>query len=183
MEKAKYQFEDFLAEVGAGQKEFVTEIDRALVDDGYKRKVESKASGFFVSYAHPKTRRGMLNFLFRKKGLFARIYPDCLHEYSGFLDTLPEAMEKEIEKSFVCKRLIDPGDCNPKCITGYDFYIKDRHYQKCRYGCFQFGIDAESMPVIADFIEHERDGRAASAVNDGGCRFSFSGDEIWQKNI
>ena len=32
-------------------------------------------------------------------------------------------MKKEITKASVCKRLINPNDCNPKCAMGYDLKI------------------------------------------------------------
>ena len=150
------QFEDFLSEVDENYKEFVTNIHESLLLNNYKFKIESKASGLFVSYSHPKTKRSMLNFLFRKNGLFVRIYADNVDKYVDFLNGLPEKMEKEIEKAPVCKRLINPDDCNPKCITGYDFYVRDKHYQKCRYSCFQFAVNSDSILVLSDFIENER---------------------------
>jgi len=161
MEKIVYQFEDFLAKVKQDYKEFVTKIHEALVQDGYKVKIESKTSGFFVSYSHSKTKRVMLNFLFRKKGLLIRLYADNFNKYADFLNRLPEKMEREIEKASVCKRLINPEDCNPKCIMGYDFFIKENHHQKCRYSCFQFEINPESIPALSDFIENERKERLA----------------------
>jgi len=156
MEKVKYLFEDFLSEVGADDREFVCKIHESLLHDVYRIKIEFKASGFFVSYSHPQTKRSLVNFLFRKGGLFVRIYADHIGKYAGFLNLLPEKMEKEINKAPVCKRLIDPADCNPKCITGYDFLIRDSRYQRCRYCCFQFAVNPESIPVLSEFIENER---------------------------
>ena len=149
-------FEDFLSAVPSEYQGFVSKTHEGLTADGYKLKIESKASGLFASYSHPKTKRSVLNLFFRKGGFFARIYADKVNEYAGFLDGLPEAMEKEIAKSGVCKRLVNPADCNPKCVMGYDFHVRDNHYQKCRYSCFQFAVNAESVGIIAAFIENER---------------------------
>ena len=151
-----YQFEDFFSEVSAENKEFVANINQTLSQEGYKTKIENKANGFFVSYSHPKTKRSMLNFLFRKNQLITRIYADNFSKYADFLNRLPDKMEKEIAKASVCKRLINPETCNPKCILGYDFYINKNHYQKCRYSCFQFAVDAESIPILSEFVENER---------------------------
>ena len=156
MEKVKYQFEDFLSEVGADDREFVCKIHESLLHDDYRIKIECKASGLFVSYSHTKSKRSIVNFLFRKNGLFVRVYADHLGKYADFLNILPERMEKEIRKAPVCKRLINPEDCNPKCITGYDFSIRDSRYQRCRYMCFQFAIHREAIPVLSKFIENER---------------------------
>jgi hypothetical protein len=65
-------------------------------------------------------------------------------------------MEKEIAKSSVCKRMINPEDCNPKCVMGYDFFIRKNNYKKCRYNCFQFEVNPENVQVLLDFIECER---------------------------
>lgn len=159
MAKSEYQFDDFLSEVTSDFKEFVTAIHESLIGDGYKLKVESKASGFFTSYSHPKTKRSLVNFFFRKKGLYTRIYVDNISKHSDFLNSLSDTMKKEITKSPVCKRLVNPVECNPKCIMGYDFSIDDNHYQKCRYSCFQFYVNPESVPVIIEFVELERKDR------------------------
>jgi hypothetical protein len=156
MKEAAYSFEDFFAEVGENNREFVAKTHQTLVDDGYKFKVEFKASGFFVSYSFPKTKRSMINFLFRKQGLLVRIYADHFDRYADFLNLMPEKMEQEISKAHVCKRLINPDDCNPKCITGYDFHVKENRYRKCRYSCFQFAVDPENLPFLSEFIEKER---------------------------
>jgi len=159
MEKQVFQFENFLADVPPDCKEFAAKIHESLLGDGYKCKIESKASGFFVSYSHPQTRRSLLNFLFRKQGLLLRLYADHAGQYADFLNGLPEEMEREIKKAPVCKRLLNPADCNPKCVAGYDFFVGENHYQKCRYGCFQFAVNARSIPVLTEFVELERNCR------------------------
>ena len=162
MEKVSYKFEDFLAEVSSDYKDFVTKIHDDLTQEGYKPKIESKKSGMSVSYSHPKTKRGMLSFLFRKDALLVRLYADNFGKYADFLHQLPEGMEKEIGKAAKCSRLIDPNACNPKCVGGYDFYIRENHYQKCRMSCFQLGISSDHIPVLADFIENERKERMSA---------------------
>jgi hypothetical protein len=159
MAKEAYQFSDFLSAVSPEHQEFVTKIHDELTNNGYKLKIEVKANGFFASYSHPKTKRSVINFFFRKKGFYIRIYADNINKYSEILDSLPEPMELELTKAGVCKRLLNPDDCNPRCISGYDFYIKDKRYQKCRYGCFQFLVNQESMPQIGNFIAYERNFR------------------------
>ena len=156
MEKAVYQFEDFLAQVDPNYKDFAVLIHEAFIADGYKIKVENKKTGFFVSYSHPKTKRSVLNFLFRKKGLIVRIYADNHYKYNDFINTLPQSMELEISKASACKRLVDPEACSPNCVMGFDFQMKGNHFQKCRYGCFQFVVTDESAPFITIFTEKER---------------------------
>lgn len=162
MEKQLFQFEDFLLEVSPEYQAFAVEIHQSLVRDQYKMKIERKANGFLVSYAHPKTRRSLLNFLFRKKGLCVRVYADGLGSYADFVSGLPEKMEMEIAKAATCKRLLNPADCNPRCVAGYDFMVGPNRYQKCRYSCFQFAVTAESAPILLAFIEKERRERGAA---------------------
>ena len=84
-----------------------------------------------------------------------RIYPEHIQEYQSFLDTLPEKVKKEIKKASVCKRLINPDDCNPKCIMGYTFVLDGEQYQKCRYMAFQPALSEENNPYIKQFLEKE----------------------------
>jgi hypothetical protein len=97
-----------------------------------------------------------MNFLFRKGGLVVRVYADNCGKYADLLDRLPENMEKELAKAPVCKRLVNPDDCNPKCIMGYDFSVKKKRHQKCRYQCFRFEVTPESVPVLQELIDSER---------------------------
>ena len=162
MEKVTYQFDDFLAEVNTAHKDFVMKIHEGLTKEKYKTKIESKKSGLSVSYSHPKTKRGMLGFLFCKNAFLVRLYADNFGKYVDFLNLIPESMEKEIGKATKCSRLIDPNACNPKCVGGYDFHIRDNHYQKCRMNCFQLEVNSDSIPILADFIENERRERAVA---------------------
>ena len=84
-----------------------------------------------------------------------RIYPEHIQKYQSFLDTLPEKIKKEIKKASVCKRLINPDDCNTKCIMGYTFVLDGEQYQKCRYMAFQPTLSTENNPYIKQFLENE----------------------------
>ena len=153
--KATIPFENFLSEVSPDYKSFAEEINSSLLANGCQSKIEQKASGYFVSYTCSKTKRSLLNFLFRKSGLIARIYGENCKSYSEFLNSIPSTMEKEISKATDCKRLIDPSKCNQKCTMGYEFKVGNNHYQKCKNSCFMFLITPESMPIVGNFIKYE----------------------------
>jgi len=159
MAKATTSFEDFLSEVSPDYKSFAEEINDSLLANGCQSKIEQKASGYFVSYADLKTKRSLMNFLFRKSGLIARIYGENCKSYSEFLNSIPSAMGQEISKATDCKRLIDPSKCNQKCTMGYEFEVGNNHYQKCKNSCFMFLITQESMPIVADFVKYELEAR------------------------
>jgi len=154
MEKVVYQFEDFLLNVAPEYQEFAAGIHAVLTEAGCKIKIESKASGFFVSYANPKTKRSMLNFLFRKKGLLVRMYPGDIARCAALLDRLPESMVKELDKAQKCKRLTQTADCSSRCVMGYDFLARGNRYQICRY-CLQFAVTPESVPVLTEWAALE----------------------------
>ena len=84
-----------------------------------------------------------------------RIYPEHIQRYQNFLDTLPEKAKKEIMKASVCKRLVNPDDCNPTCVMGYTFALDGVQYQKCRYMAFQLTLSEENNPYIKQFLEEE----------------------------
>ncbi|WP_066495514.1 hypothetical protein [Abyssisolibacter fermentans] len=149
------KFTNFLETVDNSNKDFVVDINTFLLQQGCKCKIKTAKSGFTVSYILDTTKKTLATFICRKTGVKLRIYPQHLRQYEDFLSLLPDKMKKEIKKASLCKRLVNPDACNPKCIMGYDFYIDDEHYQKCRYMAFQHALNQESNPYIKSFLEKE----------------------------
>ncbi len=119
------KFHVFMETVDERFRSFVSQIDGYLTENGCKRDMK------------------------------LRIYPEHIQEYQSFLDSLPEKAKKEIRKASVCKRLINPDDCNPKCVMGYTFVLDGVQYQKCRYMAFQPALSEENYPYIKQFLEKE----------------------------
>ena len=153
MAKEKVTFEQFMESVDGVNKPFVQELHSYMMDIGCKVTFEEKKNGFLASYKYGKPPRAAMNFLFRKQGMLTRIYGERISYYPNFLNTLPTEMVTSINNSGSCGRLVN-NTCSTKC-TGYDFIIGDEHFQKCRYGCFEFLMTEESRPYIKTFIEHE----------------------------
>ena len=147
-------FEDYLLEVDSQYQWFAREFHEYLLGSGCTLKLATAKNGYVVSYTHIKSKRVIMNFVFRKKGLVTRIYGDNVGQYPDILKSLPEKMLKSIEKAPNCKRFENPPRCSPKC-GGYVFAINDTQYQKCRYNCFMFEVDDESIPYITMFLENE----------------------------
>lgn len=152
---AEISFDNFLENVDTGNKNFASEVNSFLLESGCKCEVKDAKSGFTVSYVFSSNKKTIATFICRKSGVKLRIYPQHLSEYESFLSTLPEKMKKEIKKASVCKRLLNPDDCNPKCVMGYDFYLGDERYQKCRYMAFQPTLSQENNLFIKSFLKHE----------------------------
>ena len=161
MAKEEIGFDQFLADVDPAYQNFIGGLHQYLIDNGCKAKVELKKSGNFVAYTHGKSKRSVANLLFRKKGLIARIYGEKAGRYLAFMDTLPDEMFFAIQKAPVCKRLINPENCNPKCSMGYDFVTRGAHFQKCKNNCFMFDVNEGNNPYIQAFLENEIRERAA----------------------
>lgn len=107
----KYTFQDFLDSLDGITQKFASDLHDALTEYGCKAEVKSAKSGFVVSYSLNK--KTIANYVFRKKGLVARIYANHIAQYMDLLDTLPDIMAQAIQKAPVCKRLVNPGACNP----------------------------------------------------------------------
>ena len=150
-------FMEFLDTVSEENRGFAADINDFLIRRGCICDIKPAKSGPVVSYTYKETKKTLATFICRKSGVKLRIYPQNLNQYEEFLGTLPAKMKKEIIKASVCKRLINPDDCNPRCVKGYDFYLDGEHYQKCRYMAFQLTLSEESSGYIKVFLEKEVD--------------------------
>lgn len=149
------EFVEFLETLDGGNRDFVIDIDKFLLENGCKREIKIAKSGHLVSYIFKETKKTLVNFVCRKTGVKIRIYPVNVNKYEDFLDTLPAKMKKGIEKSSDCKRLLNPDACNPKCAMGYDFHMDSEHYQKCRNMAFMHDLNDENNAYIKTFLEKE----------------------------
>lgn len=75
----KLTFQDFLAAVDGETQTFVSDLHDELTQLGCKIDVKSAKSGYVVSYSLNK--KTIANYVFRKKGLFARIYAGHIAQY------------------------------------------------------------------------------------------------------
>ncbi len=149
----KYTFQDFLATVDGDNQTFVSELHDELTRYGCKVGVKLAKSGYVVSYS--LNQKTVMNYVFRKKGLMARIYTNHIARYMDFFDTLPDQMVQTIQKAPICKRLVDPSACNPKCSMGYDFMLKGERLQKCRNNAFLFLLSEENRPFVKALLLNE----------------------------
>ena len=158
MSKVEYQFNDFLhflSERAYDCMGFVVEVHEMLLQMGCRVKISSsKAYPFLVAYTMPNARKGILNFYLRKKGLKVRITIVNPEKHADVLNSLPENMVGQIDKKGVCRKLVEGCKCLDSC-TGFDFHIGETHYQKCRFDCFQFDVDTESIPFFFELLESE----------------------------
>jgi len=155
------EFGDFIIDVDPQYQDFARSINEYLLENDCKLKMASAKNGYVVSYQYGKKKRVLMNFVFRKSGLVTRIYADHIGQFIDVLEAAPESMKKTVIKAPVCKRFEDPTSCNSKC-GGYLFNLSDAQHQKCRYNCFLFVVNEESIPHIRMMIEKELECRKMS---------------------
>lgn len=146
-------FEKMLASVSTENQAFIKEIHEELMKVGCRIDIKLAKSGYVVAYLYNK--KTIANYVFRKKGMLVRIYGAHVKEYENVLEDLPEEMIQDIQRAQDCKRMIDPASCNQKCPMGYDFYIKNEHYQKCRNSAFFFLVCPKHHSFIRSILLHE----------------------------
>ena len=153
MEKTNYQYEDFLMSVGDEYKDFVHTVNEILLREGCKVKVDSSKTNLF-SVKYTQGRKGIFNFMLRKRGFKASVYAANFAEYPDVMNRLPESMVAQISKTPACKNMATPPTCWDGCV-GYDIHIGEAQYQKCKFGCFQFDVNSESIPLLLELLESE----------------------------
>ena len=161
MSKEKPRFEDFLMCVGPDDIAFVKHMHEFFTKNGCEVNIKDAKNGYVVSYVHTGTKKTVVNYVFRKKGLIMRIYGDNVGSYQDFIDVLPDGMADAIEKAPICKRLADTEKCNSRCPMGYIFALRGQEQKKCRYNGFMFLLDDESKPYVKEFVEREMRERCA----------------------
>jgi len=167
MAKAKYQFEDFLTTVPEDCKNIVVDLHATMLDENYKPKITvTKSTGLQLAYHQPKikTVAGIIFIFFiQNEKLMIRLYGKNHEQYPDVLNDLPETMVSQIRKAEDCVKFANPDKCWKGCI-GYDFHIRENHYQKCYVFGFQFEVNAESMPHLPRLIESESKARSLNEI-------------------
>lgn len=154
------QFEDFLLDVPPAQQAFVLHAHDMFLQQGYGFEIKPAKSGLVVSYKTPKEKKTIANYVFRKTGMFIRIYGQFVSQNEAMLNALPKQMRARIEKAATCKRLVDPTACSPTCPMGYTFELDGVLHKKCRYNCFLLPVTEESEPYLQSMLEYEVTARA-----------------------
>ncbi len=150
---SKYTYNDFITCVDEDNQDFVSELHEELIKLECKLEVKQAKSGYVASYS--KNKKTIANYVFRKKGLYVRIYAGHIAAYQEVLDTLPDSMVQAVQEAPVCKRLVDPAACNPRCSMGYEFALRGRWQQKCRNGAFMFLLTEENRPYVKALLLSE----------------------------
>lgn len=109
MVKEKVSFKEFQSAVAPEHQAFVDKLNNKLIELGCNLVIKEAKSGYTASYQLEK--KTVMNWVFRKSGILARIYGDNAGKYEDVIASLPADMQKKMTASRDCKRLIDPNAC------------------------------------------------------------------------
>lgn len=150
MEKEKGSFKEFLAAIAPEQQAFVERLNNKLVEQGCDLVIKEAKSGYTASYRLEK--KTVMNWVFRKSGILARIYGDNAKKYEDTIASLPADMQKKMTSARDCKRLMDPNACSDTCVKGFVYTLNGDTHKKCRNDGMFFLLTDESAEHIAGLV-------------------------------
>ena len=139
---------DFLSAVPSEHSDFMSQAHECMNTGGYKTKFEiKKKRGFTVQYLSPKTRGLVLQFFISENVLYMYLYNLFLHEFNGFLESLPSVVINGFAEYRDCTNA-----CNPVCTDKtprLKFSINGTYFIKCPSGQLLFTVDDETKGVLS----------------------------------
>ena len=150
MAKEKGSFKEFLSAVAPEHQVFVERLNTKLIEQGCGLVIKEAKSGYAASYQFEK--KTVMNWVFRKSGILARIYGDNVSKYEDIIVSLPSDMQKKMTTSRDCKRLIDPTACSDTCVKGFIYALNGVTHKKCRNDGMFFLLTNETAEHIAELV-------------------------------
>lgn len=92
MAKEKVLFKEFLSAVALEYQTFVEKLNNKLIEQGCNIVIKEAKSGYAALYQLDK--KTVMNWVFRKSGVLARIYGDNVGKYEEIIALLPAEMQK-----------------------------------------------------------------------------------------
>ncbi len=150
MSKEKASFKDFISSVAPEYQMFVSDLNNKLIESSCDLVIKEAKSGYAASYQYNK--KTVMNWVFRKSGILARIYGDNAGEYEDIIAGLPTVMQKKMTASRDCKRLLDPEACSDTCVKGFVYDLNGSIQKKCRNDGMFFLLTDETAEYIAKLV-------------------------------
>ena len=147
------KFKEFLSAVAPEHQAFVKKLNDKLIEQGCNLVIKEAKSGYTASYQFEK--KTVMNWVFRKAGVLARIYGDNAGRYEEIIASLPVDMQKKMTTSRDCKRLIDPKACSDTCVKGFVYSLNGDIHKKCRNDGMFFLLTTETAEHIAGLVCEE----------------------------
>lgn len=145
----------FLSMVPNDLKEYVEDLNCLLIEKNCKRTIEPAAKGYLVRYT--LFGKSLLNYVFRKGFVKARIYASNIAKYQSLLNQFPYKTKEEIATALDCKKLTG-RTCSPTCPGGYTFMMDEVEYKKCKNMAFLITLNQDNNPIIRKMVVEEING-------------------------
>ncbi|MDF9823977.1 hypothetical protein M2475_000325 [Breznakia sp. PF5-3] len=153
MTKELNSFNEFLLTVTPEHQAFVEKLNQKLIKQGCDLVIKKAKSGYTVTYQLKK--KSVMNWIFRKAGMMARIYGDNACKDKDIITSLPTNMQKKMIMSRDCARLIDPNACSPVCVRGFVYNLNGDIHKKCRNDGMFFQLTNENAEHIDKLVSKE----------------------------
>lgn len=150
MANEKVSFSEFQSSVEPEHRAFVEELNNKLIEQGCNLVIKEAKSGYAASYQLEK--KTVMNWVFRKSGILARIYGDNAGRYEDIIASLPADMQKKMTTSRDCKKLLDPNACSDTCVKGFIYALNGNIHKKCRNDGMFFLLSNETAEHIARLV-------------------------------
>ncbi len=150
MAKENISFSNFISKIPAEHKAFVENLHEQLMELGCSLTIKEAKSGYSASYKWEQ--KTVMNWVFRKSGVLARMYGDHAGKYEDILANLPTAMQSRMIASRDCKRLLDPTACSDTCVKGFIYELNGNTLRKCRNDGMFFPLTDETAKHIARIV-------------------------------
>lgn len=160
MVKEMNSFNEFLSTVAPEHQIFVEKLNQKLIQQGCDLVLKKAKNGYTVTYQLKK--KSVMNWVFRKTGILARIYGDNACKDGDLIASLPTNMQKKMTMSRDCVRLIDPSACSPVCVQGFVYTLNGDTHKKCRNDGMHFQLTNESAEHIDRLVSKEVSMRKSS---------------------
>ncbi len=150
MPQEKTSFTEFLSAIAPEHQAFAQKLNDKLIEMGCKLVIKEAKSGCAASYQLNK--KTVMNWVFRKSGVMARIYGDNAGKYESVIASLPVGMQEKMTTSRDCKRLLDPDACSDTCVKGFVYTLHGDTHKKCRNDGMLFLLTNETAQPIAALV-------------------------------
>lgn len=150
MTKEKITFNNFASTVAPEYRTYVESLNEKLVELGCNTVMKTAKSGYTATYQLEK--KAVMNWVFRKAGIYARIYGDNARHYENIIEKLPSEMQDRMIKARDCKRHIDPTACSSTCVKGFVYELNGDTLKKCRNDGMFFLLTEGTAENIAELV-------------------------------
>lgn len=147
---AKISFNEFLLTVAPEYRVLMEKPGGKLLKQGCEPVIKEVKSGCTTTYQLEK--KTVMSWVFRRTGIWARIYGGNAGKYEEVIAALPTHMQKKVTASCDYKRLIGPDACSDTCVKDLVCSLNEETQKKCRSDGMPLLLTEETAECITGLI-------------------------------